>query len=68
MSDGHGCTALVSVPDVAPGEAALLADSAKDHPGLSHGPTVAPVLVRLAELTALVLPMRGVRHVQRSVP
>jgi len=50
--------ASAGVPDIAPGKTPLLADPTKNCPGLSHGTTIAPVLVRLAELAALMLPMR----------
>jgi hypothetical protein len=46
------------VPKVATAQAAALADLAEHRPRFADGPTVTPVLVRLTELAALVLPMR----------
>ena len=46
------------VAKVSTGNPTLLADLAEDCPGLPGSTTVATVLVRLTELTALVLTMR----------
>ena len=46
------------VAQVSTGDPTLLANLAQDCPRLPGGTTVATVLVRLTELTALVLPVR----------
>lgn len=53
---------LLLVSKITAANAALLADLAEHRPRLPHGATMATVLVGLTELTALVLPMRRVRH------
>src|SRR3954452_10179175 len=46
------------ITEIATPHTTLLPDLAKDGPGFAYGATVAPVLVGLTELAALVLPMR----------
>lgn len=52
----RGSRALIA--EVAPAYPPLLPDRAEHGPRLAHSATATTVLVRLAELTALVLPMR----------
>jgi hypothetical protein len=49
---------VITVAEVAPTDAPTLADLAKDSPGFTNSAASAPVLVRVAERTTLVLPMR----------
>ncbi|BDZ57661.1 hypothetical protein GCM10025872_13180 [Barrientosiimonas endolithica] len=52
------CSLLQSVTQVATANPATLSHDPQDRPRLANGAAVTPVLVRLAQLTALVLPMR----------